>query len=76
MNYELFCIELLSQDAFLQINKKLLATLGLEKAVYISLLINSYKYYKYKEELKNGYFYLTDNDICLYGGLKLKTIQN
>lgn len=76
MNYELFCIELLSQDAFLQVNKKLLATLGLEKAVYISLLINNYKYYKCKGELKNGYFYMTDNDICLYGGLKLKTIQN
>lgn len=76
MNYETFCLELLSQDAFLQINKKLLATLGLEKAVYISLLIDKYKQYKKDKKLKNGYFFLTDNQICLYSGLKSKTIKN
>jgi|GEM_PF-5875063 len=76
MNYETFCLELLSQDSFLQINKKLLATLGLEKAVYISLLIDKYKQYKKDKKLKNGYFFLTDNQICLYSGLKSKTIKN
>lgn len=76
MNYETFCLNLLSQDSFLQVNKKLLATLGLEKAVYISLLIDKYKQYKEENKLKDGYFFLTDNKICLYSGLKTKTIQN
>lgn len=76
MNYEQICLEILAQDNFLQINKKLLANLGLEKAIFISYLIDKYKYFKKKDNLKDGYFYSTDNDISLFSGLKLKTIQN
>ena len=49
MNYEQVCLELLAQDNFLQINKKLLANLGLEKAVFIAYLIDKYKYLKIED---------------------------
>ena len=76
MNYEQVCLELLAQDNFLQINKKLLANLGLEKAVFIAYLIDKYKYLKKEGKLKDDYFYSTDSDILLFSGLKLRTIQN
>lgn len=76
MNYEQICLELLAQDNFLQINKKLLAILGLEKSVFIAYLIDKYKYLKKENNLKDDYFYSTDSDISLFSGLKLKTIQN
>lgn len=76
MNYERVCLELLAQDNFLQINKKLLANLGLEKAVFIAYLIDKYKYLKKEGKLKDDYFYSTDSDILLFSGLKLRTIQN
>lgn len=75
INHELYCLQALSQDGFLMLNKKLIAILGLEKSVFIAYLIDKYKQLKNENNLNNGYFYSTDNDILLFTGLKLKTIQ-
>ena len=75
INHELYCLQALSQDGFLMLNKKLIATLGLEKSVFIAYLIDKYKQLKSENKLNNGYFYSTDNHIILFTGLKLKTIQ-
>lgn len=50
---------IISDSAYLLVNKKLIYTFGLEPAVFLSNLINKYFYFKDKNQLKNNsWFYL------------------
>lgn len=52
-------------------NKKLLAILGVELCSLVTYLIEKSLSRKEKDELtEDGYFNLTDTDICLYAGLE------
>ena len=56
-------LEIFRTDAFLAINKKLIKVLGLEKALFISNLIDKYKYFQKREMLtEDGAFYNTHED--------------
>jgi len=56
-------LEIFRTDAFLAINKKLIKVLGLEKALFISNLIDKYKYFYDREMLtEDGGFYNTHED--------------
>jgi len=56
-------LEIFRTDAFLAINKKLIKVLGLEKALFISNLIDKYKYFQKREMLtEDGAFYNTHGD--------------
>lgn len=60
-------LNLLGQDANLQINKKLLLTLGLELGIFTSYLIDQYKYFSSVNGLREDEsFYATNFDIQLY----------
>lgn len=60
-------LNLLGQDANLQINKKLLLTLGLELGIFTSYLIDQYKYFANNNSLRqDDSFYATNFDIQLY----------
>ncbi|MDO4690575.1 MAG: hypothetical protein Q4A58_04700 [Fusobacterium sp.] len=60
-------LNLLGQDANLQINKKLLLTLGLELGIFTSYLIDQYKYFNGNNALReDDSFYATNFDIQLY----------
>lgn len=57
-------------DTF-RINKKLLATLGIELCALVTYLIEKSLSREEQDELtEDGYFSLTDTDICLYSGLE------
>ena len=56
-------LEMFRTDTFLAINKKLIKVLGLEKAVFISNLIDKYKYFQERKMLtEDGAFYNTHED--------------
>jgi hypothetical protein len=56
-------LEIFRTDSFLAINKKLIKVLGLEKALFISNLIDKYKYFQKREMLtEDGAFYNTHED--------------
>lgn len=57
-------------DTF-KFNKKLIATLGIELCALTTYLIERALNREEKDELtEDGYFTLTDTDICLYSGLE------
>ena len=63
-------LEIFRTDAFLAINKKLIRVLGLEKALFISNLIDKYKYFYDREMLtEDGGFYNTHEDQIYETGL-------
>lgn len=73
--------DLLTQDSYFILNRKLNAYCGLILAAFIVFLLDKEKYHKYNGELtQDGYFYATDMDIMLMTGLtssqvaKLKNI--
>lgn len=60
-------LNLLGTDANIQINKKVLLTLGLEEAFFLSYLIDQYKYFEREGLLReDGSFYSSNMDIALY----------
>ena len=67
--------ELLSQGNYLRLNKRLIAVLGLEMAVFMSFLIDKYDYYTNNNLLNGESFYFTDNDILIFTGLNSNKIQ-
>ena len=57
----------LGTDANIQINKKILLTLKLEEAFFLSYLIDQYKYFEREGKLReDGSFYTSNMDIALY----------
>ena len=76
MNYKSVALELLSSDSFLVVNKKLIKKFGPNTAVFLSNLIDKYKYFQQKELLiDDGFFILRENLILEYGFTK-RTILN
>lgn len=62
-------------DTF-RFNKKLLATLGVELCALVTYLVERVLNREEKDELtEDGYFTLTDTDICLYSGLEAVRLQ-
>ena len=60
-------LNLLGTDANIQINKKVLLTLKLEEAFFLSYLIDQYKYFEREGKLRqDGSFYTSNMDIALY----------
>ena len=60
-------LNLLGADANIQINKKILLTLKLEEAFFLSYLIDQYKYFEREGKLReDGSFYTSNMDIALY----------
>ena len=60
-------LNLLGTDANIQINKKILLTLKLEEAFFLSYLIDQYKYSEREGKLReDGSFYTSNMDIALY----------
>lgn len=62
--------DLLTQDSFFILNRKLNSAIGLILSAFLVFLLDKEKYHKYNNELtKDGYFYATDMDIMLMTGL-------
>ena len=62
--------DLLTQDSYFILNRKLNSYCGLVLGAFIVFLLDKEKYHKYNGELtKDGYFYATDMDIMLMTGL-------
>lgn len=62
--------DLLTQDSYFILNRKLNSYCGLVLEAFIVFLLDKEKYHKYNGELtQDGYFYATDMDIMLMTGL-------
>lgn len=62
--------DLLTQDSYFILNRKLNSYCGLVLGAFIVFLLDKEKYHKYNRELtQDGYFYATDMDIMLMTGL-------
>lgn len=70
-------LELFSSDAYLTLNKKLLKTFGPEKAIFISNLIDKFKYFqkRYPHAIIDGWFYRSHKDQINETGLTNYAIQ-
>lgn len=63
--------DLLTQDSYFILNRKLNSAVGLILGAFIVFLLDKEKYHKYNGELTpDGYFYATDMDIMIMTGLK------
>ena len=68
--------DLLSQDSFFILNRKLNSYCGLVLGAFIVFLLDKEKYHKYNGELtQDGYFYETDMDIMLMTGLTSSQVR-
>lgn len=68
--------DMLTQDSFLILNKKIISTLGLELATFVTFLVDKQKYYRDNDKLDTeGYFYITNSDLVLYTGIKASRIN-
>lgn len=75
INYENILYETLSQEANLFVNKKLLAQLESDLALFISFLIDKGRYHKFNNGLtEDGFFYATNEDIYLFTRIPRKRI--
>ncbi|PID67244.1 MAG: hypothetical protein CR959_01165 [Fusobacteriales bacterium] len=67
INSKAIVLNFLGEEANISINKKILLTLGIDEAFFLSYLINQYKYYEREGLLKeDGSFYASNMDIALY----------
>lgn len=68
-------LNVLSSNSAIMVNKKLVLTLGLENAWFLSFLIDQYKFYESQNKLdKDESFYATDINLSLYSTLSTKKI--
>ena len=75
INYENILYDTLSQEANLFVNKKLLAQLESDLALFISFLIDKGRYHKLNDGLtEDGFFYATNEDIYLFTRIPRKRI--
>lgn len=75
INYENILYDTLSQEANLFVNKKLLAQLESDLALFISFLIDKGRYHKLNNGLtEDGFFYATNEDIYLFTRIPRKRI--
>ena len=60
---EMDIIDLLANDNYIIANKTVAKTYGLEEAILLGELASEYKYWARREELKDGYFYSTIENV-------------
>lgn len=72
-----YIYDLLTQDSYFILNRKLNSAVGLILGAFIVFLLDKEKYHKYNRELtSDGYFYATDMDIMIMTGLKRSQVIN
>lgn len=72
-----YIYDLLTQDSYFILNRKLNSAVGLILSAFIVFLLDKEKYHKYNRELTpDGYFYATDMDIMIMTGLKRSQVIN
>lgn len=57
------CRQALSKEAYWQVNKRLAKTLGIKTAIILADLISKEYYFRIKEQLKDGFFFNTQENI-------------
>ena len=67
--------KLLASTAYLTVNKHLISIYGLESAILLADLISKEEYFFNRDELKNDFFFNTNNDICNSTSLSYYQIQ-
>jgi hypothetical protein len=73
---EKYALEIFSSDAYLVVNKKLLQHYGPDTAIFLSNLLDKYKYFLDHEMIKDGWFFLVHDQQILDTGLNLGRIRN
>lgn len=68
-------IDLYSSSGHFIINKNLIKVLGLVTAAYIGNLVDKYKYFEARGELKKGYFYLMEHQQTEQLNISLHTLR-
>ena len=56
-------LQLISTSNFITVNKDLIKELGLEEAILLGELASEYEYWQKKDEIQDGYFYSTIENI-------------
>jgi hypothetical protein len=72
---EKYALEIFSSDAYLTVNKNLLIYYGPDVAIFLSNLIDKYRYFKNKKQAVDGWFYLKHEQQIDQTGLTLFKIQ-
>jgi hypothetical protein len=76
MNSKLIALEILSSDSYLVVNKKLVKRFGCSVAVFVSNLIDKYKYFYDKQILIDDGFYITHKKLIEEYGFNDRDIRN
>ena len=76
MNYKSVALELLSSDSYLVVNKKLIKEFGPNTALFVSNLIDKYKYFQDNNFLLEDGFYITHQKLTDEYGFTDRTIRN
>ena len=63
MDYLTALIEILTPDNTAVYNRKLAKTIGVTEAIIFQALISKFKYYRDRDQLKDGYFFSTIQDL-------------
>jgi hypothetical protein len=71
-----YALELFSSDAYLTINKKLLQHYGPNIAVFLSNLVDKYKYFKEKGLLEDDRFFQTHKQQMEWTGLTIEKLRS
>lgn len=76
MNSKLFALEILSSESYLVVNKKLIKQFGPDTAIFLSNLIDKYKYFQDKQILIEDGFYITHQKLIEEYGFTVRSIRN
>ena len=76
MNSKLFALEILSSESYLVVNKKLIKQFGPDTAIFLSNLIDKYKYFQDKQILIEDGFYITHKKLIEEYGFTDRGIRN
>jgi len=76
MNSKSFALEILSSESYLVVNKKLIKQFGPDTAIFISNLIDKYKYFQDKQILVEDGFYITHKKLIEEYGFTDRGIRN
>lgn len=71
-----YALEIFSSQAYFIVNKRLLIHYGPEVAIFLSNLIDRYKYFLDKESLKDDWFFMTHEKQMEQTGLTITKIRN
>jgi len=73
---EKYALEIFSSDAYLVVNKKLLQHYGPDTAIFLSNLIDKYKYFLDHSVIKDNWFFLTHENQMEQTGLTITRLRN